>query len=105
MIKNQKGFSSLLVIIAVLAIVGVFGLYLYNSSNNATIPGLDYELSNTPKDTKRMEDGEAMEKVEYETLEEDETTPEEINNEVLDELDALVQEIDNDTSLDDTLDF
>lgn len=91
--QKQGGFSSILLVIAVLAIVGVFVLYLYNTINSTEVPGLDVGTSKIMRvNTDATEkSGKYMMQESFEELEEDDTTPEEINNESLSELDALFE--------------
>ncbi len=96
MSNNQKGFSSLLVIIALVAVVGVFILYVLN-----TVANTDTSMQNDDSDYVMMDDSEAT----FEEIEEDETTPVEIDNTTVTELDTLVKDIENDSEIDENLDF
>ncbi len=80
--RNQKGISSLIILLIVVAVIGVF---LYMKKMKAPVDVME--------ETMEMTEGETP--VEYEMLEEDETTPEEIDNDALDELDMLMEEIDS----------
>ncbi len=80
--KDQKGISSLIIRLIVVAVIGVF---LYMKKMKAPVDVME--------ETMEMTEGETP--VEYEMLEEDETTPEEIDNDALDELDMLMEEIDS----------
>ncbi len=80
--KDQKGISSLIILLIVVAVIGVF---LYMKKMKAPVDVME--------ETMEMTEGETP--VEYEMLEEDETTPEEIDNDALDELDMLMEEIDS----------
>lgn len=98
--NKQSGFSGLLVVIALAAIVGVFVLYFMKSTETVDLP--------IEKDGSYRNDGSGdsmmNEPVEYEEIAEDETTPESINNETLDELDSLMMELDSDTTMNADLD-
>ena len=99
--NNQKGMSSILVIIAVLAIVAVFALYLYNMSNSVNIPLLN--MGSEENTVEKTENTQMEQEVTFEKMEEDESTPEEINNDVVSELDSIVAELESDKTLDSDL--
>lgn len=99
--NNQKGMSSILVIIAVLAIVGVFVLYLYNMSNSANIPFLD--MGSEKNNQMNTETPKMEPQITFEKMDEDESTPVEINNDVVSELDSIVAELESDKTLDSDL--
>lgn len=82
-VGNQKGITSLMILLIVVAVIGVF-LYMKKMKTG------DDMVVEEP--TYMTEEETPME---YEMLEEDETTPEEINNDTLDELDMLMEEIDS----------
>ncbi len=96
MSNNQRGFSSLLVIIALAAVVGVFLLYVLNMVANTEVP-LFTDNSNPA--------GFKDSAVTFEELEEDEATPIEIDNTTVNELDVIVKDIENDSDIDANLDF
>lgn len=85
----QKGRSSLLIVLAALALLA---LVVYVVKN---------QKMDTMQDTKPAEEEEMVvdDSEEFEDIPEDEKTPDEINNDVLNELDDLMQSIDEDTTI------
>lgn len=96
MSNSQKGFSSLLVIIALVAVVGVFILYILNVVANTEVPLL-------PENSDSVVTGNS--ETTFEELEEDETTPIEIDNVTVTELDTLIMDVENDSDIDESLEF
>lgn len=82
--NNQKGFSSILLLLIVLVIVGI-GAYLYTMKG-----GTDYSALNVINQVK-----EVVKSDDFKELNEPLGTPEAINNKALDELDALMNDIES----------
>jgi len=84
--KNNKGFS-LLILIVVVAVLGLVAAWFAIYSDSGPALKIANQIRNN--------DSQDKEEVVFEDIPEDEYTPVEINNEALDELDSIMDSLED----------
>lgn len=100
--NNSKGFSSVILVVALAGILVLFGLYIYKLISDSTTQK-DLVRTKVTKQVVGREDATPKMVEEFEELDEPEGTPEEIDNDALKELDKIINDLEADTTLDDDL--